>query len=117
MAMTWAAFESALGGHLDSAGALDALITSCTVDVQAMLDRIGAGEAGRLPAEAVTAETETRLSKLAAALDVIDARLPVEVRKAGLSKSDREAELFAARRVLQRIFQLLLNGMESSRTA
>ena len=47
-----------------------------------MLDGIGAGEAGRLLADALTAESATRLSKLAASLDVIDHHLPVgRVRK------------------------------------
>ena len=49
-----------------------------------MPDGIGAGEAGRLLAEAVTAETESRLSKSAAGLEIIDGRLPVGVRKAGM---------------------------------
>jgi hypothetical protein len=82
MTLTWAAFESALSEHLDPSGAIDALTTSSAEDVQAMLDRIGAGEAGRLLADALTADSETRLSKLAASLDIIDRHLPVgRVRK------------------------------------
>jgi len=142
-------------------------------DVQAMLDRIGADEAGRLLAQALTAESQTRLSKLAASLAVIDRHLPVgrvkrsvlssrrhvwvgqvpngdSARSAllaslidsvlggdpeglrtrlfvvsawwegavaadldGLSKSDRRTETSAARRVLQRVIQLLLNELQS----
>jgi hypothetical protein len=82
MTLTWAAFESALSGHLHPSGAIDALTVSSAVDIRAMLGRIGAGEAGRLLADALTAESETRLSKLAASLDIIDHHLPVgRVRK------------------------------------
>jgi hypothetical protein len=83
--MTWAALETVLGGHLDASGALDALTTSSMQDVQAMLDGIDAGEAGRLLAEALTAEPQTRLAKLAAGLEIIDQRLPTgQVRRAAV---------------------------------
>jgi hypothetical protein len=91
MTMTWAAFESALSGHRDPAGALDALTTSSMEDVQAMLDGIGAGEAGRLLKEALAAESPARLSKLAASLEIIDRHL-----SAG---SMRRADVFPWRRV------------------
>ena len=176
MTLTWAAFESALSGHLDPSGAINALIMSSAEDVRAMLDRIGAGEAGRLLADALTAESETRVSKLAAGLDIIDHHLPVgRVRKSvmlsrrsvwagqvpngdsvrsalvaslidaalggdperlrariavvatwwdgvvaaelnGLSKSAREAETSAARRVLQAVIKLLLSELQSRQT-
>src|SRR5581483_9803785 len=77
MTMTWAAFESALSGQPDACKALDSLATWCMDDVQAILDRIGAGEAGHLIAKAQTAESQERRAKLAASLDTIDDHLPV----------------------------------------
>lgn len=172
MTMTWVAFESALDGHSDPSGALDALTTSSLQDLQAMLDRIGAGEAGPLLADATTAESETRMAKLTAGLEIIDHHLPTGRAKAatmfrrrsvwvgqapdgdsvrsalvaglidsvlggdpeglrtritvaatwwddavaaelkGLSKSDRETEASAARRVLQTVIKLLLNDLQ-----
>jgi len=77
MTMTWATFESALSGQSDASNALDSLTTSRMDDVQAMLGRIGAGEAGRLLTKALMVESQERRAKLAAGLDIIDDRLPV----------------------------------------
>lgn len=177
MTLTWTAFESSLSGHSTPFAAIDALTTASMEEVQVMLDGIGAGEAGGLLAAVRAAESETRLSKLAAALEIIDRRLPAgRVRKAtlfsrgsvragqlpdadsvrcallaslidaalggdpeglrariavaatgweralaaelnGLSKSGRETETTAARRVLQAVIKLLLNELESRPTA
>lgn len=176
--MTWASFESALGGHRSASGALAALTMSCMPDLQAMLDRIGAGEAGPLLAAAQAAGSQERRSKLAAGLEIIDHHVPVDDRVTkqarfgrrrvstsqlspgidmvltalvaslidsdlggdaerlrarvavaasgmervlaadlhGLSKSDRVTEASAARRVLQRVLQLLLNDLQPRRT-
>jgi hypothetical protein len=49
-------------------------------DIQAILDGIGAGEAGRLLANALTAGSQERRTKLAAGLSIIDDHLPLEFR-------------------------------------
>jgi hypothetical protein len=175
MTLTWAAFETALSGQLDPSGAIDALGKPSMENLQATLESIGAGEAGRLLADALTADAVTRPSKLAASLEVIDQHLPVgqarkptllrrrrlgeggqaaptadSIRSAlvaslidaelggdperlrtriavaaaswdsavvanlnGLSKGDRNAEMSAARRVLQLVLRLLLNDLDS----
>jgi hypothetical protein len=80
MTMTWAAFAAALNGRRDASGALDALTTAAMPDLQAMLDAIGAGEAGPLLAQSRAADPQRRRTKLAAALDIIDGRVPVNAR-------------------------------------
>lgn len=87
MTLTWVAFESALSGHLAPPGALDALAASSMEELQAILDRVGADEAGRLLAEALSAGSRTRPSKLAACLEIIDRQLPVgRLRKSLLTR-------------------------------
>jgi len=74
--MAWTAFESAVSGQGDAAGALSALLSM--QDVHEMLDRIGANEVGQLLVDALAAEAayQTHISKLTASLDVIDDHLP-----------------------------------------
>lgn len=76
MTLTWTAFQAALDGAPDPSGAIDALTASSALDLPAMLDRIGAAEAGRLLTEALTADREARLATLAASLDIIESHLP-----------------------------------------
>ena len=78
MTMTWAAFESAISGATDAREALDALATSSMDDIQAMLDSVGVGDAGRLLAKALTADAPERQTTLAASLRIIDDHLPAK---------------------------------------
>ena len=78
MTMTWATFASALDGHRDASAALDALTMSPMADVQAMLDGIGAGDAGPFLAQIQTDDSQERRSVLAAGLDIIDHHVPVD---------------------------------------
>jgi hypothetical protein len=74
--MVWTAFEPAVSGQGDAAGALGAL--SSMREVHEMLDRIGAGKGGQLLMGALAAEpgSQARMSKLTEALEVIDDHLP-----------------------------------------
>lgn len=77
MTLKWATLEMALGGRGNAADALDALAISSMRDVESMLERLGAGEAGRMLARALPAEAAERRSGLAASLGIIDDHLPV----------------------------------------
>jgi hypothetical protein len=77
MTMQWATLETAFAGRNNAADALDALVVSSMRDVETMLEGIGAGEAGRMLAEALRAESRERRTKLAASLGIIDKHLPV----------------------------------------
>jgi len=72
VAMTWATIESALEGSRTAPEMVAALAGSCPVEIEEVLDRIGAGEAGRLLSEAQRAQSAERRGKLAACLAVLD---------------------------------------------
>jgi len=97
--MTWATIESALEGSRSAPEMIAALAGSCAADIEEMLDRIGAGDAGRLLREAGLLHSAERRGKLAACLAVLDG-LPIaggHTEKGALSRFGRRRRDLASR--------------------
>ncbi|WP_194892736.1 hypothetical protein [Catenulispora pinisilvae] len=78
MPMAWSTFESALDGVPTASAGLDALLGSHALEVLALLDAVGAEDAGPLLRRAVAAEPSEREADLDAALRIIAEHADVE---------------------------------------